>query len=42
MKRIIIFLLAIATMLNLIGCGNKKIFDENYTFDYAIVELPDY
>lgn len=25
----------------LAGCGNKEIFDTTYTFDYAIVSLPN-
>ena len=42
MKRFIVCLLMVAMMLVLFcGCGNKKLFDTTYTFDYAIIALPD-
>ena len=42
MKRFIVCLLMISMMLALFcGCGNKKLFDTTYTFDYAIIALPD-
>ena len=42
MKRIIVMLLALMTVVALFtGCGNKDIFDTVYTFDEAILRLPD-
>lgn len=40
MKKILFALLAIM-MLALTGCGNQQIFDMTYTFNYAIIELPN-
>lgn len=40
MKKILFVLLAIM-MLVLTGCGNQQIFDMTYTFNYAIIELPN-
>ena len=40
MKKILFALLAIM-MLVLTGCGNQQIFDMTYTFNYAIIELPN-
>ena len=39
MKKIIITCL-ISTMM-LAGCGNKQFFDTTYTFDKAIISLPN-
>ena len=42
MKRIIVMLLALMTVVALFaGCGNKDMFDTVYTFDEAIIRLPD-
>lgn len=42
MKRIIVMLLALMTVVALFtGCGNKDMFDTVYTFDEAILRLPD-
>lgn len=40
MKKILA-LLGILTILSLVGCGNKDLFDTNYTYDKAIIELPN-
>lgn len=44
MKRIIPIICVVALMLTIIvlccSCGNKDMFDTNYTFDRAIVEFP--
>lgn len=40
-KRIFVFLVALAILATLIGCGNKQIFDTTLRFDQAIVSLPD-
>lgn len=41
MKKILAIMLATIMMLSLVGCGNQQIFDATYTFDYAIIELPN-
>ena len=41
MKKILVIMLAMIMMLSLIGCGNQQLFDATYTFDYAIIELPN-
>lgn len=41
MKKILAIMLAMIMMTGLIGCGNQQIFDATYTFDYAIIELPN-
>lgn len=40
-KKILVAILAVTTVLGLTGCGNKDIFDTNYTFDRAIIALPN-
>lgn len=45
MKKIISVLLSVVMVLSIVcglaGCGNKRIFDTTYTFDTAIIYLPD-
>lgn len=41
MKKTIAVALIIALLLALASCGNKAIFDTEYTFDYAVVSFPD-
>ena len=41
MKKILSVLLATMITLTLVGCGNQQIFDTTYTFNYAIIELPN-
>ena len=42
MKKKILGILLVAMMtLGLVGCGNQQIFDATYTFDYAIIALPN-
>ena len=43
MKRKIVALLLGLTLAisTLTGCGNKDVWDTVYTFDYAIIELPN-
>lgn len=45
MKKIISVLLAVVMVLSIMcsltGCGNKQLFDTTYTFDTAIISLPD-
>lgn len=36
-----IFTAAIATTLLLAGCGNKQMIDTTYTFDKAIIKMPN-
>lgn len=33
--------LAIGSIFALSGCGNKQIFDTTYTFNRAVISLPD-
>lgn len=42
MKKILAIFLAMTLMLvSLCSCGNKDLFDTNYTFDTAIITMPD-
>lgn len=41
MKKIIAAVLIITALLALASCGNKAIFDTEYTFDHAVVSFPD-
>ena len=41
MKKILSIFLVVAMMFCLVGCGNQQLFDATYTFDYAIIELPN-
>lgn len=40
-KRILLPLLLIIVLLALTACGNRDVFDTVYTFDRAIVKLPN-
>lgn len=40
-KKVLVAVLAITTILGLTACGNKDMFDTNYTFDRAIIALPN-
>ena len=37
----IVFIMVIVILISLTGCGNKDIWDFNYTFDKAIIKMPD-
>ena len=42
MKKIIVMLLVLVMVVGLLaGCGNKAFLDTTYTFDRAIIHLPD-
>lgn len=41
MKKILAIMLVMIMAVSLIGCGNRQLFDATYTFDYAIIELPN-
>lgn len=41
MKKYISVLLMIMMLFALVGCGNQQLFDTTYTFDYAIIGLPN-
>ena len=41
MKKIVAIICGITMLFFLSGCGNKTIFDTTYTFDKAIIYLPD-
>ena len=41
MKKIIATIIVFVMLLALVGCGNKTLFDTQYTFEYAIVAFPD-
>ena len=41
MKKIFTFVIVLALLVMLVGCGNKQIFDVVYTFDKAIIQLPN-
>ena len=40
-KFIIIAFVSLAIAITLIACGNRDMFDTNYTFDYALISFPD-
>ena len=40
-KKVLAVMLTYLAVLVLTGCGNKDMFDTVYTFDRAIIELPD-
>lgn len=40
-KKIALLLITIAMALSLCACGNKTLLDTTYTFDEAIIRLPD-
>lgn len=40
-KKITIGILAILLCLGLCSCGNKDLFDTNYTYNIAIIAWPD-
>ena len=40
-KKILAVMLTSLMILGLTGCGNKDMFDTVYTFDRAIIELPN-
>lgn len=41
MKKFAVLLASLMTFAILTGCGNKQFFDTTYTFDKAIISLPD-
>ena len=41
MKKIICVLLVLVMAFPLVACGNRQTFDMTYTFDRAIIELPN-
>ena len=41
MKKILAIVLVMIMAVSLIGCGNQQLFDATYTFDYAIIEMPN-
>lgn len=40
-KKLLVVVLATTMILGLTACGNKDMFDTNYTFDRAIIALPN-
>ena len=40
-KKVLAVMLTLLMILGLTGCGNKDMFDTVYTFDRAIIELPN-
>lgn len=42
MRKKLVTLLSIAALSSiLVGCGNRTLLDLNYTYDRAIIQLPD-
>lgn len=42
MKKIIALVLSMLLMMAMLtGCGNKDMWDTNYTYDKAIISMPD-
>lgn len=40
-KKILAIILGIGLVLGMCSCGNQDIFDTTYTFDKAIIKLPN-
>lgn len=40
-KKVLLAILTVTTILGLTGCGNKDLWDTNYTYDRAIIGLPN-
>lgn len=41
MKKLIVFLLGAVLMLGCTGCGNKDLFDTVFTYNTAIISMPN-
>ena len=41
MKNKLAMIVALTMMFSLCGCGNRGCADMNYTYDYAIISLPN-
>lgn len=41
MKKLIITILVVLTLFSTTACGNKQLFDTVYSFNRAIISLPD-
>lgn len=41
MKKLIALIITIVLVCSLTACGNKQIFDTTYSFERAIVQLPN-
>lgn len=41
MKKVFAFICALILALSLMACGNRQAFDFTYTFDEAIISMPD-
>ena len=41
MKKLLIALLLLGTLLLLAACGNRDLFDTTYTFNRAMIAMPD-
>lgn len=41
MKRIIAAIVLIFMIIALVACGNMEMIDTTYTFDYAIIRMPN-
>lgn len=41
MKKFITAILLVLSILTITSCGNKQLFDTVYSFDRAIISLPD-
>ena len=40
-KKLVVLILVITMMFTFVACGNQQLFDTTYTFNEAIIELPD-
>lgn len=38
---IVVFLLSLMILIFITGCGNRQLIDTTYTFDQAIISLPN-
>ena len=41
MKKILVFVVAAAMAVSLVGCGNYEVFDTKYSFSHAQLRMPN-
>ncbi|MDR0861834.1 MAG: hypothetical protein LBN30_03535 [Oscillospiraceae bacterium] len=41
MKKFLVLTLLVLVLLVTAACGNKQVFDTTYTFNWAVIELPN-
>ncbi|WP_300628147.1 hypothetical protein [uncultured Thomasclavelia sp.] len=41
MKKLLIIWFLVMMLIGLTGCGNRQVFDTTYTFNKALIRMPD-